>query len=600
MKTMPQLSTIPANDYNYLGEFLEDLPDNCYFNKVLTGCGGTTVALTNNVNYVICVPFISLIQNKLDQVDNAFGFYGGIKTEDLQDYLANTDVLVKKILVTYDSLAKLIEYINPQEYKLLVDEAHKLLDSASFRLRAVKSVMQNYEKFKSYVFMTATPVQDKYQLPELANLPKVEIDWGDIVPVNLSKIKANTPTELYDYTILTAIKHLDGELEGTAYFFMNSVTKIIDLVKKLKDLGKVTEEQVKIICADTEENRLEIKKKIGWSIDKASTESKKINFCTSTAFEGSDIYCEDGVTYIISDGFRTHTKYDILTTIPQIVGRIRNSVYKNKVNLFYYDSPYYNYVSPEEYEVYVKKELDASKKLVEDYDNFVQERDSEDKLIKSIQYFAITDPYIYSEDETVEVAHWAWHNEMHNYEVVNTNYSVRLQGTEVVNKTPYQYSDKEIKLEGLNGLSKLRIGKVPNFCEICKEYLKLQSTKLKTKEIKNTIKSIEIGYPCIKAAYNKLGEEVFTRTRYSKKKLEVELTKLDSVKDPNIIREFLKLEVGKKYSREELKLKILSLPADYQPAKKTANSVEDFYLVRKTQITREGRVVNGYIILGIK
>jgi hypothetical protein len=597
---MSRLSTIPANDHNYVGEFLEDLPNNCYFNKVLTGCGGTTVALTNNVNYVICVPFISLIQNKLDQVENAFGFYGGIKTEDLQSYLANTDVTVKKILVTYDSLAKLIEYINPQEYKLLIDEAHKLLDSASFRFKAVKSVMQNYEKFNSYVFMTATPVQDKYQLPELASLPKVEIDWGDIVPVNLSKVKANTPTELYDYTILTAIKYLDGDLEGTPYFFMNSVKKITDLVKKLKDLGKVTENQVKIICADTEENRLEIKKKTGWSLDKASTESKKINFCTSTAFEGSDIYCEDGVTYIISDGFRTHTKYDILTTIPQIVGRIRNSVYKNKVNLFYYDSPYYNYVSPEEYEVYVKKELDASKKLVEDYDNFVLERDSEDKLIKSIQYFAITDPYIYSEDETVEVALWAWHNEMHNYEVVNTNYSVRLQGTEVVNKTPYQYSDKEIKLDGLNGLSKLRIGKVPNFCEICKEYLKLQGTKLKTKETKDTIKSIEIGYPCIKTVYEKLGEEAFTRTRYSKKKLEVELTKLNSVKDPNIVREFLKLEVGKKYSREDLKLKILSLPVDYQPAKKTANSIEDFYSVRKTQITRDGKVVNGYIILGIK
>jgi len=191
---MSELDILQGADYNYLGEFLEDLPDNCYFNKVLTGCGGTTVALTNNVNYVICVPFISLIQNKLDQVENAFGFYGGIKTEDLQDYLANTDVLVKKILVTYDSLTKLIEYINPEEYKLLIDEAHKLLDSASFRFKAVKSVMQNYEKFNSYVFMTATPVQDKYQLPELACLPKVEIDWGDIVPVNLSKVKANTPT----------------------------------------------------------------------------------------------------------------------------------------------------------------------------------------------------------------------------------------------------------------------------------------------------------------------------------------------------------------------------------------------------------------------
>jgi len=599
MTSTPSITTITATPHNYIGEFLNDLPDNCFFNKVLTGCGGTTVALANDKNYVICVPFISLIQNKLDQ-HNAFGFYSGVSSSELTEYLAANPSTAKKILVTYDSLGKLLDYINPLDYKLLIDEAHKLLDSASFRYKAVKTVMQNYAKFQSYVFMTATPVQDKYQLPELIELPKVEIDWGDIVPVNLVKTKANSPTELYDYTILTAIKYLEGELSGTPYFFMNSVRKITDLVKKLKDLGK--ELDVNIICADTEENQLEIKKKLGpkWNISRANSQSRKLNFCTSTAFEGSDIYCEDGITYIISDGFRTHTKYDILTTIPQIVGRIRNSKYKNNVNLFYYDSPYYKYVSPEEYECYVKKELDASKKLVEDYENFVQERDAEDKLIQSIKYFAITDPYIYSEDDTVEVAHWAWHNEMHNYEVVNTSYSVRLQGVELVNKTPYKYSDNVVELEALSGLSKLRVGKVPNFSELCKEYLKLKKIKVKKKEVINSLAAIELGCPVIKNAYEKFGEEIFTRTRYSKKKIETELLKLKAIKDPNVIRKLLNLEIGKKYALEELKNKILSLPIDYQPTKKTANSIQDFYKVKKTQFSKNGKVINGYVILGVK
>lgn len=40
---------------------LEDLPHNCIFNKVVTGCGGTTIALKNGENYVIAVPTLSLI-----------------------------------------------------------------------------------------------------------------------------------------------------------------------------------------------------------------------------------------------------------------------------------------------------------------------------------------------------------------------------------------------------------------------------------------------------------------------------------------------------------------------------------------------------------
>ena len=43
---------------------LPDLPYNTIFNKVITGCGGTTIALFNGENYVIAVPTTELITNK--------------------------------------------------------------------------------------------------------------------------------------------------------------------------------------------------------------------------------------------------------------------------------------------------------------------------------------------------------------------------------------------------------------------------------------------------------------------------------------------------------------------------------------------------------
>ena len=43
---------------------MEDFPKNCIFNKVKTGCGATTIALTNNKNYIVAVPTTDLVINK--------------------------------------------------------------------------------------------------------------------------------------------------------------------------------------------------------------------------------------------------------------------------------------------------------------------------------------------------------------------------------------------------------------------------------------------------------------------------------------------------------------------------------------------------------
>lgn len=42
---------INNNGHNYLSDFLDDLPDNVFFNKVTTSCGMTSLALSNNVKY---------------------------------------------------------------------------------------------------------------------------------------------------------------------------------------------------------------------------------------------------------------------------------------------------------------------------------------------------------------------------------------------------------------------------------------------------------------------------------------------------------------------------------------------------------------------
>ena len=81
---------------------INDLPHNCIFNKVRTGCGGTTIALGNEENYVIAVPTTELIVNKLNSNENLFGFYG------------NYTPILKKNLISYTG-KKGVKKIMPQE-----------------------------------------------------------------------------------------------------------------------------------------------------------------------------------------------------------------------------------------------------------------------------------------------------------------------------------------------------------------------------------------------------------------------------------------------------------------------------------------------------
>ena len=119
---------------------MEDLPQNCIFNKVVTGCGGTTIVLFNERDYIISVPTTELITNKTGlteagvaiitapdgiKTQSVFGLFGeftyGVQKE-LKQYVASPGT--KKILCTYDKVGQLVRFIEPQQYQILIDEYH--------------------------------------------------------------------------------------------------------------------------------------------------------------------------------------------------------------------------------------------------------------------------------------------------------------------------------------------------------------------------------------------------------------------------------------------------------------------------------------------
>ena len=173
---------------------LRDLPHNCIFNKVVTGCGGTTVVLRNSEDYVIAVPTTELIINKTGRTDagfstikfhdgteqSAFGLFGKFDNDVRKELICYIESCgTKKIICTYDKVPKLLDFIEPKDYRLLTDEYHCLLKAYSYRQKAIDGVLENFRRFKSFCFMSATPILPSFKPNCLADIDEIQAEWEE-------------------------------------------------------------------------------------------------------------------------------------------------------------------------------------------------------------------------------------------------------------------------------------------------------------------------------------------------------------------------------------------------------------------------------------
>ena len=325
---------------------LIDLPHNCIFNKVVTGCGGTTIALKNAENYVIAVPYTELIVNKLGRADagvaewtsydgsvthsifGLFGYFCDCKT-DLKRYVAR--VGIKKIICTYDKLPLLEQYIDPGEYRLLVDEYHQLLKAYSYRAKAIDGVLGAFRKYKSFCFLSATPLQADFKPECLADVKEVRAEWEHVDRLHIDVVQTDKPYKKAA-NIINKYKsqgyiEVDGVKSEEAFFFINSVTDIVSILKHCQ----LSPNEVKIVCSDKEANQQKLKglNNDDFKIDNSRAQSKKFTFLTSKSFEGVDYFSPTGIAFVVSSGSNQNTLLSVDTDIPQIAGRIRNTCFKN-------------------------------------------------------------------------------------------------------------------------------------------------------------------------------------------------------------------------------------------------------------------------------
>lgn len=321
------MTTLEINSTNgYLN--LSDLPHNCIFNKVVTGCGGTTIVLENDQNYVIAVPTTELIINKCGSKDaglspnrNLFGLHGAFTYQlkrQLKEYINGKGV--KKIMCTYDKLPKMAEYLNISEFRLLIDEYHSLLKAYSYRDKAIDGVLNSFRDYKSFCFMSATPIQAEFKPDCLNGIEEIVAKWNKTDRILVKLDKTNKPytraANIIDSYKQNGYIEINGIKSYEAFFFINSVSDIAAILEHCQ----LNNDEVRIICADNEKNRISL---AGYSISNSTSKNKQFNFITSKSFEGADYFSETGMCYVVSNPSNSHTLVGIDTDIPQIAGRIR-------------------------------------------------------------------------------------------------------------------------------------------------------------------------------------------------------------------------------------------------------------------------------------
>lgn len=546
---------------------LEDLPHNCIFNKVVTGCGGTTIALKNGENYVIAVPTTELIENKcyppkdengnsivwkaenrkagLSPVRNLFGLYGTFTPtlkKGLKEYLSKEGT--KKIMCTYDKIPSLVSLIIPKEYRLLVDEYHNLLKIYSYRKEAVEGVLEHFNEFKSYCFMSATPIAMDFKPDALKNVEEYIADWKHIEPLTILPYKTNraymlTANLIKAYQREGYIKK--DELKSyEAYFFINSVTEI----KKILEYTHLTNDDCRIICADEDKNRRTLGE---YQISSSTDAPKKFNFITSKSFEGVDFYSETGICYVVSNIYNKHTLLSVDMDIPQIAGRIRNTnnPFRNLVVHIFNTRPKDYYENYEKVKKEIEKELEYAKERATAYNRLSigAKKQQKSDLGKSsfLKYDKKNDEFIVNDMASKVV--------LYNYRLMNSIYCSQKDLVAEYERAGILHSKVEwVQLDD-NFIKP--VCKKPTFLETFILYADMKyCLDIEAKQ------GIEKEYPFIRDALCKLGVEQVKKLRSMKAvKVALEALKKENICTDSDIGQQLKtlLTVGTFMPSKELK-----------------------------------------------
>lgn len=314
-------------------------------------------------------------------------------------------------------------------------------------------------------------------------------------------------------------KVLEKNLPYNLHIFINSV----EFIAKVIDALKLTSDQVKVVCSTSGDNGESNQRKLGkgYSIEQPSDLVKKINFYTSTCFEGCDIYDKNGVTFIVSDGRKAHTLVDISTLFTQICGRLRDSKYKGEIVHVYSTTKYSREVTLAEYEAATQKTLAEAVKFAADINRI--DEPSRIKMLSKIKY--INEQYVRIENNRLVVDKNFASMDIVNFKICRHIYRTYVNLKQELQNNGYNITKHTFSqiIESIEANPAARV----TFQELFDEYHRLKTTHpfFSLESHEDLCTQIAAKYPLVKQAYDDLGVSKVQALKYHVGNIKRELTK---------------------------------------------------------------------------
>ena len=309
---------------SWLSDVMKEIPTNTILNKVMTGCGATTLEINAARHSIIIEPNVPVIIGKKAQHDFLFAVYEGTTREDVKTYLAGDEDGYRKIITTPEGFDKKVlpamyelGIAVYEEYFLLFDECEKPIQDVGYR-GDIYLPVEDFFKFKGKAMVSATPI-----LPSDPRFEEQGFEMLRIVPTydyckDLTVVITNNTV-----CVLRKLLERYRKAGEKVCIFFNSTDATLSLIQTLK-----LQACSKVFCSEKSVRKL---KREGFAaVSDNLTELAEVNFFTSRFYSAVDIKLDYQPNVIVlTDVF--HAPYPMIepqTEVVQAVGRFRNGVAK--------------------------------------------------------------------------------------------------------------------------------------------------------------------------------------------------------------------------------------------------------------------------------
>ncbi|MCX4334588.1 MAG: hypothetical protein OSJ55_06875 [Bacteroidales bacterium] len=385
----------------------------------------------------------------------------------------------------------------------------------------------------------------------------------------------------------------NGNSPDNYHIFINSVDDIGAIIRT----AGLTAENTKVVCSQSDTSKATNLRKLpeGFDIGTTLDPVKPINFYTSTAFEGQDIFDRDGQVFIVSNPCKAHTLVDISTSFIQICGRIRDAAPDRYISHIY-DTTAYTGISPEDFETSARRKYEDARRTADEINSL-----SESTRKKAIRGIVTEEPYVTVRDGLLVPDRNMMNYEIVNYKVANGIYTAKSNvrdamesaGLKVGNDDSYTQS-KEFRL--------IEKKKVP-FRDLFDIYAKIREETdgkmMFALRRDSRLELIEDMNPLVREAYEKLGRDEVVRMKYHQSNIKKKIIAISNgSRLPKILKMIdgrlpmlTRMPVGK--VKEELQ-KIYDALGMEARAKST--DIDRWFVTRRETLKKDGRSVS-YVTL---